>query len=1023
MNTHGSPSRVDERALSAGTTVRFVLLVALLVMSSSLMVLHVALALSAYDGFGCSLAAGVAPGIDSAADVIARRGLQWEAYRACSIRYAPPPPWWVLPGWWAVLALLTALVFWALSRWKARRGRAVPLAAVDHDGAVARVVAELAEAAGLRRPPRVVIDVSASSAGAVVFGRTGRATVRLHGGLLALRAVDPLRFRAVLSHEFAHIANGDVTITYLTVALWRVYLGVALPPFLLWCVLMFQRAPNSPVWSSEAPIVTRGLLLTALLTMLVYLARADVLRSREVYADLTAVRRGADPTGWSRLDADDVGTRRRLLRAFLELWRTHPRWEVRRRALTDPAVLFGVYALPLFLTGAAATITHSHTMFALTQYAQLSSWAQHGAALAAAALVAGVVGVALWRAVVFSALIGVPGPSSIRAGLWLGLGMMLGGLAAGQGTINEWLPARPWVFLLLPVIAVAFTSWSTHCARLWVVAWRGRSLRGVMLLSVAAASSALSVWFVWWQTQGVAAGAGWWFDVAGVRDDLVTYLLGTAPDDAPVTWVDTAFVTIMNTTTNVLALPFAIAALIGLWVVPMLAWWSRPGIDPPRWALAALAGDRIRPGPPLPAFRRVLLPGVCGGVLGAAIVVAPVGTWFGVDVDASPTAFVTAELFGMQLAFLVAAAAAAAVARRTVPEHRLAAALIAAGTATLLCFGALLLSRVSDGCIPPFALADGACSSETGVARRLFDLILLPALPFVLLTAGLVGAPRSVSARRAVRPRTIGPARAGVLVLLVGALAVSTVAFVQRAPVAGRVPTPAEVQQASRQAMDAPPDGPVPASTRAMQVEAWFGYGGDDLLDDFSVHRRDLFAAVTAGVEAGATIAELHHVRPHCTEIVAFAEEGVRYFRVPDPSANELWESFLVLAWQAGRECEIALDADQAEDFDAAMQDLVTAQNTGDRVLRASTRGRDRHRLVRVGRKRRATTAAGTPPKPVSTPVPSTDPPRNPNSVGLLAGVPVTARVCAGISAVPAAPGVRAGGGGAAAGPGSDRRS
>jgi hypothetical protein len=55
----------------------------------------------------------------------------------------------------------------------------------------------------------------------------GPAPVRqgcLHGGLIARRAADPDGFRAMVLHELVHIRNGDVGITYVTVALWRVLL-------------------------------------------------------------------------------------------------------------------------------------------------------------------------------------------------------------------------------------------------------------------------------------------------------------------------------------------------------------------------------------------------------------------------------------------------------------------------------------------------------------------------------------------------------------------------------------------------------------------------------------------------------------------------------------------------------------------------------------------------------------------------------------------------------------------------------
>lgn len=82
--------------------------------------------------------------------------------------------------------------------------------------------------------------------------------------------------------------------------------------------------------------------------LLVHLARADVLRTREVYADLTALRWGANRCGWEVVDTPSLGG------AFAELWRTHSRWDLRRASLNDPAPLFGVRPLPMFLTGTGA---------------------------------------------------------------------------------------------------------------------------------------------------------------------------------------------------------------------------------------------------------------------------------------------------------------------------------------------------------------------------------------------------------------------------------------------------------------------------------------------------------------------------------------------------------------------------------------------------------------------------------------------------------------------------------------------
>ncbi|MFF3667197.1 M48 family metallopeptidase [Microtetraspora malaysiensis] len=935
--------RIDERALGAGTTVRFALLVALLVATSSLMVIYVTIALSTYDGFGCSLAAGVAPDSDPASAVIAKRALQWEAYFACTKRYAPSPPWWVLAGWWAILALFTAALFWALPAWKARRSRVVPLATMDLDGEIAGTVAELSTVAGLARPPRVVVDPASASDGAVVFGRSGRATVRLDGGLIATRRADPRRFRAILLHEFAHIANRDVTITYLTVAMWRVYTVVALPPFLAWCAWMFWGASDSVVWSSEAPSVTRGLLITGLLTVLVYLARSDVLRSREIYADLAAVRWGADPAGWSADGpAPVIGPGRRALRSFVELWRLHPRWDTRQTALTNPAVLFGVRALPLLLTGMTGAIVHAHMMYAITQYILLTPWMQHLAALVSAGLVAGVVGIALWRAVVFAALTGQPAPSSARAGLWLGLGMAAGGLAAGQGTVNDWLPARPWLLALVVLAGMAFTWWLTRCAQLWVAAWHGRSLRPVALLNASTAALALSLWLLWWQTQGVAFAAGWSIDIADVRDYMASSMVGRESDPPPVSWLDVILVAIMTAAGAVTTAPLALVAVAGLWVVPLLAWLPRPGTGPPRWLRAAASGDGHAPlGPPPPGLRRVLVPVLIGGAFGCAAAVA-LFAWLHArkQVEPSPTTFLVTTLAGTLLVLLASAALAAYAGRTAVPTHRLPAALIGAGGATLLSFAAIVALRAADGCVPALAIDAGTCSWNPAVAKQLFAGVLVPASPFTVLVAGMIALPGARTARRPGPTQSTGPTRPGspastvlgracALALVAAALAVATVAAVQRSPQASRLPPPAEVQRVARNgAAMVDEDAPVSAQSRALQVQAWRDRGGGRLMDSFYHHRRELFAMVAAEVNAGKSIADLDSVRPLCLDIANDARAAYRFFRVPDSKAQELWESFYENAVLGGTYCQRSLDVDDADRFNAAMRRLATAQDT-----------------------------------------------------------------------------------------------
>ncbi|MBO1415338.1 M48 family metalloprotease, partial [Streptomyces sp. FH025] len=396
--------RFDERAITAGTTMRFVLLVALLVVSSGAMVtqvLHIRAIAPSQHGTGCLLSAGADPfdGTDTGTLIAGLN--QYDAYEACVDRFEPAPSWWPATVWTALLVAAAGAVFWAIPRWKARRGRSLPLHLMDFDGQVGRELAQFSMAAGLGRVPRAVVDPTVTTATAVVFGRNRRPVIRLHGGLLARRSSDPDRYRAVLLHELAHVRNGDITLTYATIALWRVFLLLVLLPYAVWLLYDLPAKTRAVDWEQQAPGFTRSIVLVIAMTALVYLARSDVLRSREIHADLTALRWGADPHGWTGREADPTGgALRRTVRSFVQLWRTHPQWELRRRSLADPAALFELRALPMFLTGAAAALFGDQIGEYLGSRGQSGAWVQQATELIAAGLVTGVAAVALWRAVV-----------------------------------------------------------------------------------------------------------------------------------------------------------------------------------------------------------------------------------------------------------------------------------------------------------------------------------------------------------------------------------------------------------------------------------------------------------------------------------------------------------------------------------------------------------------------------------------------------------------------------------------------
>ncbi|GGS14297.1 hypothetical protein GCM10010269_62020 [Streptomyces humidus] len=245
-------------------------------------------------------------------------------------------------------------LYWQLPRWRLRRGRLPLLLAADAVKTAAVTgppgaphgreslpghLAGLLWQAGVpsTSAPTFLVDPRAMSVGAFTFGRAGRYTVCLHAGLLVRRQTDPSRFDAVVLHELAHVRNRDVDLAYLTVALWRVFLALVLGPYLLlngW--LSFQEhvlGTARVYWDGGAP-GPASFALSAGLVVQTYLARADILRHRELVADHDAVTCGADPSVWGaqRSSRASGATRTRLTR----IWRSHPTWDERHHTLTHP---------------------------------------------------------------------------------------------------------------------------------------------------------------------------------------------------------------------------------------------------------------------------------------------------------------------------------------------------------------------------------------------------------------------------------------------------------------------------------------------------------------------------------------------------------------------------------------------------------------------------------------------------------------------------------------------------------------
>ncbi|MEU6865876.1 M48 family metalloprotease [Streptomyces sp. NPDC046876] len=928
MNAASTRPCIDERALGAGTTVRFAMLVVLMLAASGAMVLPVVRTLHAADGVDCLLAAGLDPNRAGDAAAVTRLAAQWIPFWACMDQLAPLPPWWQIAVLPVLLMVAAALLFLLLPAWKIRRRRLVPLHTLDPDGSVLQLVEEAAGAAGLARVPRVVVDRAAPTAGAVVFGRNRRPVISLHGGLLACRGTDPGHVRTVLLHELAHIANRDVTVTYGTVALWRIFCALVLLPYLLWSAFQFS-AFDPPTWQATAPYQIRTLLLPLLLVALVHLARADVLRAREIHADLAAARWGADLHRSITAVPSPRGLRS-VADSLREQWSTHPRAQLRRSALADPSPLFGLRPLPVLLTGASAVLIHSHLLTYLATYRRLSAWISQGAAFVPALLVCGVIGTALWRSVAYAVVTGRPAPSGVRTGLWLGAGLGSGALVVGFGAgASQWWIGGLTGLLLLVAAGIAFTVWVTGCARLWAGTWRGRSLRPALVLCLAAGFIVASVWFTWQTTQGIYGLFWQTAGTTGSRQAVLRMFPGVTDTGHPAVAATAAVVPLLLTSVGS---PLFTAAAGATWLLPALALALGPTVDRPRWLTRArLDGEpstaRWETPPPL---RRALGPGLIGGT-GCWLAVAGVLVYLHTG-QAGPAPGNGIEgLRYLAFAFVALAGTLTVTAMWASRSRHLLVTLIATQTAATLGLAGTVVLMSVDGCAAPLsvwntdcgwrpawqALPDGNLVAFVNITLLLAALVAVLATPLPAVVSAVlrrrVQPPPAERRRPSERRRIARWSAVGLPTALVLTLAVAeplTMAKYQTS-----LPNYAEGQRNFQQLLgDAPP--PTSPQTRARQVRAWYRHGGRYLLGNAIAAGNQLRTLeVDYDAEPAAYAPALARIRSLCVQLGTLAawEDGY-YFRVPDAGVQADWHEFGRFARDGSRKCLSAVDR---QPFDA----------------------------------------------------------------------------------------------------------
>ncbi len=700
---------VDPFALPTGTTIRFFLLAAAILASSA------TIYVSLYDAVRPERMAEVySRCVDEAGLGQAQKASGLEAISAaaaasnrlgeCTASLDQSQAVWALSGL-GLLVVVTVVIYTLLPSWIIRRGRLAPLAGEDTSDLVA-YLGELVRTAGLQHAPTFLLAPFNRTPGGMAFGRWRRAYVRLNAGLVPLFRTDRAAFRAVVLHELAHLRNRDVYKTYLTIAGWRAFLLVALLPLALSVVVPLSGV-DFPGWGWSGAVSNATAMLA--LTGLVYFTRNAVLRARETYADARAVSwAGADP-----LLTQVTRQSHTAARSWHALLRTHPDPGARERAINEPGKLLQPGRWEMFGAGMAAALLVANLKYFLAfavpvTVAYIVVW------LGCTVLIAGFLGLAVWRAAVGAAPGNLAATRVVPAAVSLGLGFLLGEqVALINSILFSWdtfaSPATIGALLVSATLLLAglalLAGWTASNAAMWLPHLRRDSLRRpcVAALAAGAAASAplFAAWFVFHE-----------FSTASRAVPSFIWLFGAAFVSS--TWL------VFNP-----VMPF----LILLWLTPLLA--------------AYRAAPRYPADEPAPRVGRALWAGMAGGCGFFAVVLV----LYAVTHAAVPADVLSADGFLLSYRYLqigiavLAQAIVAAVVAGSTQRLGVILGLLGASVTAALAAVSMLTAIALGDCVGPLRVVSGTCGDLRGAdfAANIVQQIWAAGTP-VALCAGLLGA-------------------------------------------------------------------------------------------------------------------------------------------------------------------------------------------------------------------------------------------------------------------------------------------
>jgi hypothetical protein len=321
------------------------------------------------------------------------------------------------------------------------------------------VIVEACEAIGARSIPIAMWDPRRLGGAAEVWWRPGRRTIELSPGLVSALCRGVPAARYLLRHEAAHLRSRDVLLGAAADGAGVAFVLTAAIPLIIALFIGFD-GPRTTIATALGRLVVVGLV--------VLLARAAVLRSRELDADGRAAIDGAGASSGQAISS--VHERARGWGPLAH----HPSEAARRASLTAPVRLLEVGIADGAVAGFAAFLFYPTLSRLVAAWFTGTSGALD-AQVWVAALFALPLGV--WLGVValrLATATGLDGRS--RRGLRVGVGLAAGALA-GMLLLDEPLyqpieliqggSVEALALLLIAGVLVGLAAWSAGVATAW----------------------------------------------------------------------------------------------------------------------------------------------------------------------------------------------------------------------------------------------------------------------------------------------------------------------------------------------------------------------------------------------------------------------------------------------------------------------------------------------------------------------------------------------------------------------------